>query len=173
MEDKETLVPNNSQSVVQNYEVNLGSRSCSTTCGMPKLCTIWSKNKCAMVNTENSPSPTTMGISLTLLVSLSIKINTLLNDPLSGRSVMKSIEHTEKHSAGLSIGYNKPAGAEVKSFCCWQTQHPRTNAETSRNKPSHQTWQSREDKALWIPKCPQVHNASFTTKASEVHHLVE
>ena len=68
---------------------------------------------------------------------------------------------------------NKPAGAEVKLFCCWQTWHPNTNAETSLDKPGHQTWQNREDKVLWIPKCPQVCNASFTTKASKVHHQVE
>ena len=103
MEDKETLVPNNSQSVVQNYEVNWGSRSCSTTCGAPKLCTMWSKNKCATNNVENSPSPTTMGISLTHLVSLSTIVNTLLNDPLSGRSVMKSMDRTKKR---LSWGVN-------------------------------------------------------------------
>ena len=139
MEDKENLVPNNSQSVVQNYEVNRGSRSCSTTCGTPKLCTMWLKNKCATEEVESSPSPTTMGISLTHLVSLSTIVNMPLNDLLSGKSVIKSIDHTQKCSAGLSIGYNKPAGVEVKSFCCWQTQHPCTNAETSHDKPGHQT----------------------------------
>ena len=116
MKDKKTLVPNNSQSVVQNYEVNWGSRSCSTTCGTPKLCTTWLKNKCTTDDVESSPSPTTIGISLTHLVSLSTTVNTPLNDLLSGRSVMKSIDHTQKHSAGLSIGYNKPAWAEVKSW---------------------------------------------------------
>ena len=145
-------MPNNSQSVVQNYEVNWGSRSCSTMCGTPKLCTTWLKNKCATYDSESSPSPTTMGISLTHLVSLSTIVNTTLNDLLSGRSVMKSIDHTKKCSAGLSIGYNKPAGAEVKSFCHWQTRHPCTNAETSCNKPGHQTRRSREDKVLQIPK---------------------
>ena len=130
-------MPNNSQSVIQNYEVNRGSRSCSTTCGTPKLHTIWSKNKCATDDAESSPSPPTIGISLTHLVSLSTIVNMPLNDPLSGRSVMKSIDHSKKRSAGLSIGYNKLAGAEVKSFCRWQTRHPRTNAETSHDKPSH------------------------------------
>ena len=74
------------------------------------------KNKCATVEMESSPPSTTVGISLTHLVSLSTTVNTLLNDLLSGKSVMKSIDHTEKHSARVSIGYNKPAGAEVKSF---------------------------------------------------------
>ena len=135
MEDKETLVPNNSQSVVQNYEVNRWAQSCSTTCRTPKLYTIWLKNKYATDYAESSPSPTTMGISLTHLVSLSTIVNTPLNDLLSGGSIMKSIDHTQKRSAGLSMGYNKPAGAEVKSFCHWQTQYPRTNAENSCNKP--------------------------------------
>ena len=146
-------MPNNSQSVIQNYKVNWRSQSCSTICGTPKLHTAWSKNKCATDNMEISPSPTTMGISLTHLISLSITVNMLLNNALSGRSVMKSMDHTKKCSAGLSIGYNKPAGAEVKSFCFWQTQHPCTNVETSCDKPSHQTQQSREDKVLWVLKC--------------------
>ena len=141
-------MPNNSQSVVQKYEVNWGSRSCSTTCGIPKLYTMWSKNKCATDDAESSPSPTTIGISLTHLVSLSTTVNTPLNDQLSGRSVMKSIDHTKKCLAGLSMGYNKLAGAEVKYFCHWQTRHPCTKAETSHDKPGHQTWRSREDKVL-------------------------
>ena len=160
-EDKETVAPNNSQSVVQNYEVKWGSWLCSTSCGTPKLCTTWLKSKYDTDNVERSPSPTTMGISLTHLFSLSTTANTLLNNLLSGRSIIKSIDHTEKSSAGLSIGYDKPAGAEVKSFCHWQTWHPRTNAETSCNKPSYQTWQSREDEVLWIPKClPSVQSIS-------------
>ena len=145
---------NNSQSVVQNYEVNQGSQSCSTMCGTPKLCITWSKNKCTTDNMESSPSPTTMGIILTYLVSLSKTVSTPLDNLLHGKSVMKSIDHTEKRSAGLSISYNKPAGAEVKSFCHWQTRHPRTNAETSHNKPGYQTQQSRENEVLWIPKYP-------------------
>ena len=145
-------VHNNSQSVVQNYEVNRGSHSCSTTWGTPKLCTTWLKSKYAIDNAERCPSSTTMGISLTHLVSLSTTVNTPLNDPLSGRSLMKSIDHTKKCSARLSISYNKPAGAEVKSFCHWQTRHPRTNVETSHDKPHYQTWQSRENDILRIPK---------------------
>ena len=140
MEDKKTLVPNNSQSVVQDYKVYWGSQSCSTTCGTRELYTTWLKNKCATANAESSLSSTTMGISLTHLVSLSTTVNTPLNDPLSGRSVMKSIDHTEKCSVGVSMGYNKPAGAEAKYFFYFQTQYPRTNAETSCDKPSHQTW---------------------------------
>ena len=158
-------MPNNSQSVVQNYEVNRGFWSCSTTCGTPKLCTMWLKNKCSTVNKEISPSFTNMGISLTHLVSLFTTVNTPLNGPLSGRSVMKSIDHTKKRSAGLSIGYNKPAGAEVKSFCHWKTWHPRTNAETSCDKPGHQTWRSREDKVLRIPKCPPSAQCIFCGKS--------
>ena len=96
-------MPNNSQSVVQNYKVKQGSRSCSTTCGTPKLCTMWSKNKCAIVNMESSPFPTTMGISLTHFVSLSKTISMPLNNTLIGRSVMKSMEHTKKM---LSWGVN-------------------------------------------------------------------
>ena len=158
-------MPNNSQSVVQNYEVNQGSWSCSTTCGIPKLRTICLKSKCATDDAESSPSPTTMGISLTHLVSLSTTVNTPLNKRPSGRSVMKSIDHTEKRSAGLSMGYNKPAGAEVKSFCHWQTQYPRKKADTSCNKPSHQTRQSREDKVLQIPKCPPSAQCMFYNKS--------
>ena len=123
MKDKKTLVPNNSQSVVKNYEVKRGSQSCSAMCRTPKLCIAWSKNKCTTVDAESSPSPTIMGISLTHLFSLSTTVNTALNDLLSGRSVVKSMDHTEKCSAGVSIGYKKPAGAEVKSFCCWQIPH--------------------------------------------------
>ena len=103
MEDKETLVPNNYQSVVQNYEVKQGSWSYSTTCRTPKLCTMWLKNKCAIDDIESSSYPTTMGISLTHLVSLSTTVNMPLNDPLSGRLVIKSMDHTEKM---LSWGVN-------------------------------------------------------------------
>ena len=147
-------MPNNSQSEVQNHKVNWGSWSYSTTCRTPKLCTIWLKNKCATDNKEGCPSPTTMEISLTHLVSLSTKVNMPLSDLLSGRPVIKTMDHTEKCSAGLLIGYHKPAGPEVKSFHHWQTQHPCTKAETSCDKPSHQTWQSSEDKVLCITKCP-------------------
>ena len=132
----------------------LGSWSCSTTCRTPKLCIMWSKSTCAKDNVESSPSPITMEISLTHLVSLSTTVNMQLNNLLSGRSVIESMDHTKKCSAGLSIGYNKPAGVKVKSLCSWQTQHLCTNAETSCNKPGHQTLRNREDKVLWIPKCP-------------------
>ena len=115
---------------------------------------MWFKNKYAMVDMEISPFPTTMGISLTHLVSLSTTVSTPLNNLLRGRSVMKSMDHTEKCSAGLSSSYNKQAGAEVKSFHHWQTWHPCTNAETSCYKPSYQTLGSREDEVLQIPKCP-------------------
>ena len=146
-------MPSNSQSEVQNYEVKRRSLSCSSMCGTPKLRTMWLTNKCTTANLESSPSPTTMGISLTHLVSSSTTVNTPLNDPLSGRFVMKSMNQTKKCSAGVLIGYNKPAGAEVKSLCRWQTWQPRTNANTSCNKPGQQTRQSREDKVLQIPKC--------------------
>ena len=167
-------MPNNSQSVVQNYEVKRGSQSCSTTCGTPKLCTIMVEKQMYYRQHRELPSPTTMGISLTHLVSLSTTVNTPLNDPLSGRSVMKSIDHTKKRSAGVSIGYNKPAGAEVKSSAAGK---PGTHAQMQRPlmqqaRPPN-TAKQRNMKSCRYLSVHQVHNASLTTKASKVHHQVE
>ena len=62
------------------------------------------------------PSPTKTGISLTHLVSLSTQVKMSLKDPQRGKAVMKSMDHTEKRSVGLSISYNKLSGAEVDPF---------------------------------------------------------
>ena len=117
------------------------------------------------------PLPHNHGDQLDHLVSLSTTVNMPLNDLLSGRSVMKSIDHTEKRSTGLSMGCNKPSGAEVKS-CCWQTRHPCTNAETSCDKPTKHGKAEKTKSCGYLSVC-KVCNASLTTKANEVHHPVE
>ena len=136
---------------------------------------MWLKNKCATDDAESSPSPTTMGISLTHLVSLSTTVNTPLYDLLSGRSVKKSIDHTKKYSAGFSIVYNKPAGVEVK----WSpsaTGKPSTHAQMQRphvTSPATKHGKAEKTKFCRYLSVHQVCNASLATKANKVHHQVE
>ena len=96
---------------------------------------------------ESSPSTTTTGISLTHLVSLFTIVNTPVNDPLSGGSVMKSIDHTEKT---LSWGVNQlqqtsrsrgqvllpltiPAPTHKCRDLIWQAQPPNTAKQRRQN----------------------------------------
>ena len=130
------------------------------------------KKKCTTINAESYPFPETMGISLTHLVSLSTTVNTLLNNPLSSRSVMKSMDHTKKHSARVSTSYNKPAGAEVKS-CCWQTWHPRTIQRPHMTSLATKHSEAEKIKSCGYPSACQVCNASHATKASKADHQVE
>ena len=79
-----------------------------------------------------------------------------------GKSVMNFMDHTDKCSVGLSIGYKKLVGAEVRSFCSWRMWHPRMKPEISHERPGHQTWRSKEDKVFWALRClPSVQCISY------------
>ena len=166
-------MPNNSQSVVQNYEVKRGSRSCSTTCGTPKLHTMWSKNKFAMVNAESCPSPTTMGISLTHLVSLSTIGNTLLTDPLSGRFVMNSIDHTENAQLGCQSATTNQQRQRLSPST---TGKPSTHSQMQRphmTSPATKHIEAEKMKSCRYLSIHQMHNTSLKTKASKVYYQLE
>ena len=81
------------------------------------------------------PSPKKTEISLTYLLILSIQLKITLKDPQKGKSIVKSMDHTEKCLVGLSIGYNKPVGAEVRSLYSWKTQDLQMKLEISHKRP--------------------------------------
>ena len=85
------LVPNNFHKDCQNWDVNLGSLSCSTSTGTPKSEPTCYQYNVATCYALSSPSPSLMGIKRTNLVSLSTTVNMPLKVLHEGRSVMKSM----------------------------------------------------------------------------------
>ena len=75
-----------------------------------------SEQSCRIEDTVNNPSPIKIGKSLTHLVGLSTQVKIPLKTKLCKIFILKSIDHIENYSVGLSIDLKKPAGIKFKSF---------------------------------------------------------